>query len=371
MEKKSSIHQRILMVREKLNHLPFDTLWVLQPENRRYLSGFKATDGQLTESSGSLLISKDSLILVTDSRYTTEAENEAVDFDVITLKKGFTESFPEIVSKLGTRVLGFDENHLTWGVHRELAKKLRKLAPPVRLAPVKGLVEGMREIKDQHEIHSMTAAADLMSEILSAVIKKLRPGKTEKEIAWEIEGLAREGGADSLAFPSIVASGPNSALPHAVPTDRKIRAKEPITFDVGVKVDGYSCDMTRTIFLDGATPKFRKIYKTVRTAQLAALKQIRPGIKSTVPDSTARQIIRDAGFGDYFGHSLGHGVGLATHEGPRLGPEEPVELEEGMVVTDEPGIYIPGLGGVRLEEMVVIEKDGPRILTRDNHFYDF
>jgi Xaa-Pro aminopeptidase len=308
---------------------------------------------------------------VTDSRYTTEAENEAPDFDVITSKKGFAESFPQIVSNLGTRVLGFDENHLTWGVHRELAKKFRKLSPPVRLAPVKNLVEGMRELKDQEEIHSMTAAADLMSEILTIVIKKLRPGKTEKEIAWEIEGLAREGGADGLAFPSIVASGPNSALPHAVPTDRRIRAKEPITFDVGVKIDGYSCDMTRTVFLGSATPKFKKIYKTVREAQLAALKQIRPGVKSTVPDSTARRIIRDAGFGDYFGHSLGHGVGLATHEGPRLGPEKPVELKEGMVVTDEPGIYIPGLGGVRLEEMVLIEKDGPRILTRDNHFYDF
>jgi len=371
MKKKPSFQQRILLLRERLDRLPFDTLWVLQPENRRYLSGFKATDGQLTESSGSLFIRKDALILVTDSRYTTEAESQAVDFDVITLKKGFTESFPQIISGLGTRVLGFDENHLTWSVHRDLTKKLRELSPPVRLAPAKGLVEGMREIKDQDEIRSMAAAADLMSEILTAVIRKLRPGKTEKEIAWAIEGLAREGGADGLAFPSIVASGPNSALPHAVPTERKIRAKEPITFDVGVKIDGYSCDMTRTVFLGGATPKFKKIYKTVRAAQLAALKQIRPGVESTVPDSTARQIIRDAGFGDYFGHSLGHGVGLATHEGPRLGPEKPVELKEGMVVTDEPGIYIPGLGGVRLEEMVLIEKDGPRILTRDNHFYDF
>jgi Xaa-Pro aminopeptidase len=371
MKKKSPFLHRILSLRERLDRVPFDTLWVLQPENRRYLSGFKATDGQLTESSGSLLISKDSMVLVTDSRYTTEAENQAADFDVITLKKGFTESFPEIVSTLGTRVLGFDENHLPWGVHRELAKKFRKLSPPVRLAPVKGLVEEMREIKDHSEIRSMAAASDLMSEILTAVISKLKTGKTEKEVAWEIEGLAREGGADGLAFPSIVASGPNSALPHAVPTDRKIRAKEPITFDVGVKIDGYSCDMTRTVFLGGTTPKFKKIYKTVRAAQLAALKQIRPGVKSTVPDSTARQIIRDAGFGDYFGHSLGHGVGLATHEGPRLGPEKPVELKEGMVVTDEPGIYIPGLGGVRLEEMVLIEKDGPRILTRDNHFYDF
>jgi Xaa-Pro aminopeptidase len=369
--KKPDFENRIKVLLERAQNLSIDALWVLQPENRRYLSGFKATDGQLTESSGSLLIRKNALILVTDSRYTTEAQNQVPDFDVITLKKGFSESFPEIVSKLGTRVLGFDENHLTWGVHRDLAKKLRKLSRPVRLAPLKGLVEGMREIKDQDEIYSMTAAADLMSEILAVIIRKLKPGQTEKEIAWKIEGLAREGGADGLAFPSIVASGPNSALPHAVPTDRKIRTKEPITFDVGVRIDGYSCDMTRTVFLGGTTPKFKKIYKTVREAQLAALKQIRPGVKSTVPDSTARQIIRDAGFGDYFGHSLGHGVGLATHEGPRLGPEKPVELKEGMVVTDEPGIYIPGLGGVRLEEMVVIEKDGPRVLTKDDHFYDF
>jgi len=371
MKTKSPFRHRIGLVREKLEHSSFDTLWVLQPENRRYLSGFKATDGQLTESSGSLLITKDSLILVTDSRYTTEAEKEAVDFDVITLKKRFTESFPEVVSKLGTKVLGFDENHVTWAVHHDLARKLRKLSGPVRLVPVKGLVEKMREIKDPVEIRTMKEAADLMSDILAAVIKQLKPGKTEKEMAWEIEGLAREGGADGLAFPSIVASGPNSALPHAVPTDRRVRQREPITFDVGVKIDGYCCDMTRTIFLDGATPKFKKIYKTVREAQLAALKQIQPGVKSTVPDSTARQIIRNAGFGDYFGHSLGHGVGLATHEGPRLGPEKPVELKQGMVVTDEPGIYIPGHGGVRLEEMVVIEKDGPRILTKDDHFYEF
>jgi Xaa-Pro aminopeptidase len=358
-------------LREKLEASSLDTLWIIQPENRRYLSGFKAEDGQLTESSGSLLITGTASLLVTDSRYTTEAETEAVDFEVVTLKKGIANGLPELLIRLGTKRLGFDENHVTWGLHQEVAKKLKKLSPPVRLFPLKGLVEELREVKDKDEVRAMQASSDLMSDILAEIFAKLRLGLTEKQLAWQIESLAREGGADGLAFPSIVASGPNSALPHAVPTDRKIRAREPITFDVGVKVDGYCCDMTRTIFLDGPTPKFRKIYKTVRQAQLAALKQIRPGLKSTLPDSTARQIIRDAGFGDYFGHSLGHGVGLATHEGPRLGPEKAVELKEGMVVTDEPGIYIPRQGGVRLEEMVVIEKNGARILTRDDHFYDF
>jgi Xaa-Pro aminopeptidase len=368
---KASFRKRMKKLREILEGGSLDTVWIFQPENRRYLSGFKAEDGQLTESSGSLLITKTASILVTDSRYTTQAETEAVDFEVVTLKQGLASGLPDLLSRLGTRKLGFEENHVTWGLHRELTKKVKRLSPPVRLFPLKGLVEKLREVKDKDEVRAMQASSDLMCDILARIFAKLRPGLTEKRIAWQIEGLAREGGADGLAFPSIVASGPNSALPHAVPTDRKIRTKEPITFDVGVKVNGYCCDMTRTIFLDGPTPKFKKIYMTVRQAQLAALKEIRPGVKSTLPDSTARRIIRDAGFGDYFGHSLGHGVGLATHEGPRLGPEKPVELKEGMVVTDEPGIYIPRQGGVRLEEMVVIEKSGARILTRDDHFYDF
>jgi len=369
--KKASFRKRMQKLREKIDTGPLDTLWIVQPENRRYLSGFKAEDGQLTESSGSLLVTKTASVIVTDSRYTTEAKNEAVDFEVVTLKKGFASGLPEILARLGTRKLGFEENHVTWGLHQELAKKLRRMTPPVRLFPQKGLVEELRQVKDDDEIRAMQASSDLMSEILVEVFEKLRPGLTEKELAWRIEGLAREGGADGLAFPSIVASGPNSALPHAVPTDRKIRIREPVTFDVGVRVEGYRCDMTRTIFIEGPTPRFRKIYKTVREAQLAALKEIRTGVKTTLPDSTARQIIRDAGFGDYFGHSLGHGVGLATHEAPRLGPENPVDLKKGMVVTVEPGIYIPRLGGVRLEQMVVVEEDGARILTRDDHFYEF
>lgn len=369
--KKSSYRKRMAKVREKLDPTDLDTLWIIQPENRRYLSGFKAGDGQLTESSGSLLISKTASLLVTDSRYTTEAEAECVDFEVVTLKKRLPEGLPDLLARLGTRRLGFEGDHLTWGLHQKMVKKLRKLSPPARLVSLKGLVEDLREVKDREEISAMEASSNLMSDILAEVFRKLKPGVSEKWVAWQIEGLAREGGAESLAFPSIVASGPNSALPHAVPTDRKIRAREPVTFDVGVKIDGYCCDMTRTIFLDSPAPRLKKIYKTVRKAQLAGLAEIHPGVDSSIPDSTAREIIRQAGFGDYFGHSLGHGVGLATHERPRLGPENSVKLRAGMVVTVEPGIYIPRLGGVRLEEMVVIEKGGVRVLTRDDHFYDF
>ncbi|MBU4425626.1 MAG: M24 family metallopeptidase, partial [Proteobacteria bacterium] len=225
--------------------------------------------------------------------------------------------------------------------------------------------------KDNLEVKALEASADVMSEILDTVIRGLKPGLTEREVAWQIEALAREAGAESLAFPSIVASGPNSALPHAVPTDRTLKTKEPIILDVGVRLDTYRSDMTRTVFLGEPEPALKNIYMTVRQAQLAALKEVRPGVDSCHPDAIARQIINDAGFGEYFGHGLGHGVGLATHERPRLAPQKPVKLKKGMVVTVEPGIYIPGKGGVRLEEMVVIEADGPRILTKNNHFYDF
>ena len=369
--KKSVFRKRINRLREKLADIQADTLWIIQPENRRYFSGFKAPDTQLTESSGSLLINGTEALLITDSRYMTEARKEAADFEIVTLTNGLMETLPDLVSRLGTKKMGFEGENLTWEIHRQIAKALKKLSSPVRMEPLKGLLENMREVKDREEIKAMESSSHLMSEILDRVIEGLEPGRTEKEIAWQIESLARESGAEDLAFPSIVASGPNSALPHAVPTDRKIRAREPITLDVGIKWDGYCCDMTRTVFLERPGPTFRRIYKTVRQAQLAALAKVRPGTESTTPDNTARDMIKEAGFGDYFGHALGHGVGLATHESPRLGPKKPVKLKEGMVVTVEPGIYIPRKGGVRLEEMVVIEKEGPRILTHADHFYEF
>jgi Xaa-Pro aminopeptidase len=272
---------------------------------------------------------------------------------------------------MGIKNLAFEENYLTWGLHHQLSEKLGAFSPPIFLIPSNGVLEEMRVVKDDAEIAAMEASAGLISAVLDEVIAGLETGVTEKAIAWQIEGLARDAGAEGLAFASVVASGPNSALPHAMPTERKIRPKEPIILDVGVKLEGYCSDMTRTVFLGDPVSDFKTIYAVVRKAQLAALDTIRPGIESNHPDAVARQVIDEAGFGKYFIHSLGHGVGLATHERPRLGPQNPVKLEKGMVVTVEPGIYIPGKGGVRLEEMVVIEEKGPRILTKNDRFYDF
>lgn len=368
---RSVFQKRLRILRERLAEISTDTVWIIQPENRRYLSGFKAEDSQLNESCGSLLINKTYALLITDFRYTTEAKKDACHFEVITLAKDLTETLPKLLNRLGTERLGFEEDYLSWGLHRQLNREIRKCSLSVRLTPLKGQVEKMREVKEPSEIKAIEASADLMSRILEEVIAGLKPGQKERDVAWQIECLAHEAGADGMAFPPVVASGPNSALPHAVPTDRKFRAKEPIILDVGVKIDGYCGDMTRTIFLGTPGPKFRKIYRTVRQAQQAALEKVIPGVESTYPDAIAREVIKEAGFGEYFGHSLGHGVGLAPHEGPRLGSHKPEILKKGMVVTVEPGIYIPGKGGIRLEEMVVIEKNGPRILTKDSHFYDF
>ena len=368
---RSTIQDRISAFRRVLNGISSDTAWIIRPENRRYLSGFDAEDTQFTESSGSLLISAGQLLLIVDSRYTTHAKDQVPDFEVHTLKKGFAEEFPEIVNQTETGILGFEQDYVTWGLYAEFLKRFEEFTPPVQLWPLDGVVEDMREVKDAVEISALERSAEMISVVLDQVIDALEPGLTEKEVSWWIERLARESGADSLAFPSIVASGPNSALPHAVPTDRRLAKGEPIILDVGVQLDGYCSDMTRTVFLGNPGRDFRKIYATVRRAQLEALKEVKPGVDSNYPDSVARQIIHDAGFGEYFGHGLGHGVGLATHEGPRLSPLKPVKLRKGMVVTVEPGIYIPDIGGVRLEEMVVIESEGARVLTKSDHFYDF
>jgi len=372
--KGSPFKSRISVLRRKLSSSLQDksgAAWIIQPENRRYLSGFKAEDMQFTELSCSLLIDNTRLILITDSRYATAALEESPDFEVHALQRGLVQELPQLVESLGLRYLLFEEDYLTWGLHNRLTKKLEQLSPHVRLKPLNGPVEEMRARKDALEIKALEISASQICEILDEVIAGLKPGMTERQVAWKIDKLAHEAGAERLSFPSIVASGPNSALPHAVPTDRKLKKKEPIILDLGVRMNGYCSDITRTIFLGAPDPDFKKIYNIVRRAQLAALEQLRPGIVTTHLDGVARQVISDAGFGDFFGHALGHGVGLATHENPRLGPQDPVKLEKGMVVTVEPGIYIPGKGGVRLEETVVVESGGPRILTGNNMFYDF
>ncbi len=368
---RSPYKKRLKGLTKGLEDKKIDMLWIVQPENRQYLSGFMARDTQLNESSGSLLITRKKAMLITDSRYTVAAEMEAPDFRVITQKALFQDEFIKQAERSGGKSLGFEGDHVTFNLYSDLQARLKRMKCPVKMKNISGMIEKMREIKDASEIALMERASKMMSEVLNRAIDSVKPGQTEREIARMIEDLSIKAGADGMAFEPIVASGPNAALPHAVPTDRRIKKRDHIILDVGLRVNGYCCDMTRTIFIGPPEREIREIYKIVREAQVAALSHVRPGEMSTKPDSIARDIIGRAGYGRFFGHSLGHGVGLATHEAPRLSPRNPVKLAEGMVVTVEPGIYIPGTGGVRLEEMVVIEKNRSRILTRNSRYYDF
>ena len=362
---------RLDLLRSKFDSLGVDTIWIIQPENRRYLSGFKATDGQLDESSGCLFITMDQALLLTDSRYTIQAQQEVVGFEVVTHTKGLIDILPKIFDRLHTRKLGFEGGYMIWDSYQKAKEKASQHSPPVELTALTNTVEEIREIKGPEEVDILSRSAQLMGDVLAQVIEELSPGQVEKDIAWKIETLIRKQGADGDAFPPIVASGPNGALPHAVPTERRIGKGEPIILDVGAKVDGYCSDMTRTVFLGNPPSDFKEIYEVVRTAQVFALKSVRPGMKTDEADSIARDVIKNAGFGDFFGHSLGHGIGMAPHERPSVGPLKPEVLKEGMVFTIEPGIYIPGKGGVRLEEMVLLEGDGTRVLTTNKNFYCF
>jgi Xaa-Pro aminopeptidase len=365
------VKNRLDLLRDKFPGLGVDTIWIIQPENRRYLSHFTAPDGQLDESSGCLFLTSDQALLVTDSRYTIQAQQEAMGFEVVTHTKGLIDTLPDIFDRLNTQRLGFEGGYLIWDSYQRVKEKISEYSLPIELIPLSHVVEDIRQIKAPEEIDMLSKAAQLMGDILGQVISELRPGQIEKDIAWNIETLIREQGADGASFPPIVASGPNGALPHAVPTRRRIGESEPIILDVGAKVDGYCSDMTRTVFLGDPPSDFKEIYQVVRKAQLSALEAVRPGMKTSEADSLARYVIIEAGYGDFFGHSLGHGIGMAPHERPSVGPLRPVVLQEGMVFTIEPGIYISGKGGVRLEEMVTLEKDGARVLTTNKDFYSF
>ena len=348
-----------------------DAFFVTVPENRYYLSGFEAEDLLLTESSGYLLITQSAQYLLTDPRYEEAAKQEAPGFQVAVYSTGIKELLPGLFSDLKCERLGLEEHFITVKKFREVEEALGKVRPAAGLITVEDFVEQLRIIKDEDEIDKIRRSIKLTEEALQKVWNVLAPGRTEKEMAWMIEKSIREGGGQAVSFPPIVATGPNAALPHAVPTDRKIKAGEPVILDLGSKVDGYCSDMTRTWVCGSPDSKVTEIYKTVREAQLAAQDKIRDGIDSVSVDSAARDLITDAGYGNSFGHGLGHGVGLAVHEKPGLRKVDPTVLAENMVVTVEPGIYLPGFGGVRLENMVRVTKTGCELLTREELFYNW
>lgn len=344
---------RLDQLRQTLSAQELDAMLVTRPENQRYLSGF-------TGGEGALLISQSDAFLITDFRYYEQVAEEAPDFQLVKIQGKATQTLKGLLKERGIRTLGFESAHVPFSQYQEWRKATRG----VRWVPLQDAVETLRLIKDPGELAAIRKAIAIADAACEHIRRFIKPGMTEKQVAWELEAYMRTHGAESLAFPLIVGSGPNGAKPHAVLQDRPIREGEPIVLDLGARVDGYNSDLTRTICLGQPDEKLKEIYDIVLRAQLAAEEGARAGMKGQEVDALARKVIEEAGHGEHFGHGLGHGVGLAVHEGPRAAPSATTTMESGMVCTIEPGIYLPGWGGVRIEDMVLFTADGVEVLTQ-------
>ncbi|MDA8138384.1 MAG: Xaa-Pro peptidase family protein [Desulfobacteraceae bacterium] len=354
---------RLSEVRNRMSQNAIDALLVMTEENRRYLSGFTGEDHHFDESAGVLIITADSQVLATDSRFELQAQQEAPLFETIIYRNGLSKELAALAAKLSIRKMGFESVRVSVQQHRNFLKELDANSQKVELIPFEEFVESLRVIKSEDEIQKTAKALHIAEEVYRHVVKTLKPGMSEKQIAWAMEMGMRQAGADALSFPVIVAAGPNSALPHAIPSDREIQAGEPILFDWGAKLNGYCSDTSRTVVIGSPDDTFKQVYRTTLDAQQKAIAAIKSGISSKDVDAKARDHIHQNGYEGKFGHGLGHGTGLAVHEAPRLSPLRETVLQEGMLVTVEPGIYLPGWGGVRIENQVVVEADGPRVLN--------
>ena len=354
--KKSGI-KRLRKLRASIAERGLDALLLSQPENLRYLSGF-------TGSSGWLLISGQNAILATDFRYVEQAKGESPDFEIIQTKQELRDWLPGLASDLGWHKLGFEANFISYDSSHKLSEAIKTKQVNLELVPTTGIVEQLRSIKEPEELGFITKAVELADAVFEQAKAIIRPGITEKEAAWEIEKLLRQEGSEGMPFEIIVASGPNSALPHARPTEKIIRSGEPVIIDMGARFNGYCSDLSRTLFLGKADKTLREIYNIVLKAQTAAIEGVESGMDASQADQLARSVVEQTGYGDAFGHSLGHGVGLAVHELPTLGSSSSDSLADGMVFTIEPGIYLAGKGGVRIEDMVVLENGKARVLNK-------
>lgn len=316
--------------------------------NVRYLTGFTGTNGACVCGPGIRLF-------FTDFRYTERAATEVEGWEPITVSGDWLGAIAE---RLEGRV-GFEDDHMDVRVHEKLKEKL---ADGVEAVAAGGTVEKLRRVKDEVELTAIEAASKLADEVWLWSVERGFAGRRERDVARAAEARIRELGGDP-SFPAIVAAGPNGALPHAEPGEREIGRGELVVFDMGAKLDGYCSDGTRTYATGDLDESARAVYEVVLAAQLASLDAVTPGAKGEDVDAVARKIIDEAGHGDRFGHGLGHGVGLEVHEAPRLSPRADDVLEPGEVVTVEPGIYLPGELGVRIEDFVVVTEDGYRNLS--------
>jgi len=343
---------------------------VSNPENRRYLCGYRGGDHGIGESSGLLVVPTrgDKLYLLTDFRFELQAQREAPGVEILLYKAGAIPLLADLLQEIGVSNLAFESDYTLHSVAAQLKETLAKHS--IEPVPVTGLLEDMRLIKDEDEISILRRSVQLNEEVFTEVFAKVETFKTEIDLALAIETTMRRKGAEGPSFASIVACGENGALPHAVPGKSPLVAGKPVTVDMGLVLDGYCSDMTRNFVIGEPDDRYLELHRLVRRAQLAGMAAVRAGARCCDVDRAARQIIEDGGYGPRFGHGLGHGVGLAVHEAPRLSFRSKKRLRSGMIVTVEPGIYIPGWGGIRLENMVVVREDGCENLNRDTTWLD-
>lgn len=362
-------YQRIAKLQEKLRRKKIDAFLVSKPENRRYLSGYRGGDHGIGESSGMLLVpARGKVHLLTDFRFKLQAEQDVPWAEVIIYPKGLLNLLSPLLGDLQVRSLAFESDYT---LHSFADKMITALAKQgIKSVPTDGLVEAMRLIKDEEEIDLIRQAVRLNEAVFIEVYRTLADYPTEIDVALAIETAMRRKGAEAPSFSTIVASGKNGALPHAVPGSSLVEKDASLTIDMGLILNGYCSDMTRNLVPGTADKQYRQLHRLVRRAHLAGAAAIRAGVKCCDADRAARHIIADAGYGDYFGHSLGHGVGLAVHEEPRLSGRSSKKLQAGMIVTVEPGIYIPGWGGIRLENMYVVRDGGCENLNSDTTWLD-
>lgn len=331
-----------------------DGVLVISEVNRRYFTSFPSSDGIL-------LATRKGSVFLTDSRYIEEAMDVVKCCEVAELKK-VSEQLPELCGRFGVKTLMVESDRLTVS---EL-KAYRKMLKGVLLTTVgtDRLIDELRSIKSEYELQSIVKAQRIAEKAYEHILGFIKEGVTEKEIALELDFFMLKNGAEAISFETIAISGANTSKPHGVPTDKKVRSGDFITMDYGAVVNGYHSDMTRTIAVGEVSSEQVKVYETVLEAQLRALATLKEGIKGSEADAAARDYIKEKGYGDFFRHSTGHGVGLEIHEKPNLSPKNDKKLQSGNIVTIEPGIYIPGKFGVRIEDMAIITKSNCENLTK-------
>jgi len=342
---------RIKKLKELLLENNIEAIIVDSPTNVYYLSGFTGTNA-------TLFITQNTNYLLTDFRYIEQAEKQTKGFQVIRIDDEPYKKINELSEEVNS--IGIEEEHITWLKYKKIRESFREK----NLVETSKIFKNMRKIKDDSEIAAIREAIKITDQAFNSIIEKIKQNTSEEDIAIELEFFLRKAGASGKSFDFIIGSGWRSALPHGVATGKKIAENELIVLDFGAIYKRYCSDLTRTVFIGKPSAKHLEIYNIVLEAQLAAINYMKPGMSGKEVDAIARDIIKKNGYGDYFGHGLGHSLGLEIHEEPRLSPKEEKVIEPGMIITVEPGIYIPNWGGVRIEDVVLVTKNGVEVLTQ-------